>query len=72
MCVFAYVTTNLKVCDLKLPNIYTSVACQEGQFKCAHGNKCISGSWKCDKEDDCGDNSDEVGCPGTCRMGDYR
>lgn len=35
--------------------------CSESEFKCANG-RCIKGSWKCDHENDCGDNSDEVGC----------
>ena len=36
--------------------------CSTGQFKCKN-YKCISRSWRCDLEDDCGDNSDEEGCP---------
>uniref|UniRef100_A0A3B4XAY3 Uncharacterized protein n=1 Tax=Seriola lalandi dorsalis TaxID=1841481 RepID=A0A3B4XAY3_SERLL len=32
--------------------------CRPGQFKCRNG-RCIPQSWKCDVDDDCGDNSDE-------------
>jgi len=35
--------------------------CAEGQFMCAD-QSCIVGRWHCDGENDCGDNSDEVGC----------
>lgn len=43
--------------------------CQEGEFMCAN-KRCISRSWKCDEEDDCGDNSDEEKCPKTHRACD--
>ena len=38
--------------------------CLSTEFRCTSG-KCIDNQWKCDKQDDCGDGSDETGCP--CR-----
>lgn len=35
--------------------------CDPDVFKCDNG-RCISTSWHCDQEDDCGDNSDEKDC----------
>ncbi|PIO58054.1 Low-density lipoprotein receptor domain class A, partial [Teladorsagia circumcincta] len=35
--------------------------CNLDQFKCANG-RCINGSLPCDRNDDCGDASDEIGC----------
>lgn len=32
--------------------------CDPGTFKCANG-RCILERWRCDRENDCGDNSDE-------------
>ena len=31
------------------------------QFACNNGN-CVSLSYKCDRDNNCGDNSDEFGC----------
>ncbi|VDD90121.1 unnamed protein product, partial [Enterobius vermicularis] len=35
--------------------------CSANQFKCANG-KCINATLACDRNDDCGDASDEIGC----------
>lgn len=36
-------------------------ACHDWMFRC-NNNKCIPMWWKCDKVNDCGDRSDEIGC----------
>jgi len=38
--------------------------CVSTEFRCSNG-KCIDRRWVCDRQDDCGDLSDESGCP--CR-----
>lgn len=35
--------------------------CASDQFKCANG-KCVNATVACDRKDDCGDASDEIGC----------
>ncbi|XP_012284613.1 sortilin-related receptor [Orussus abietinus] len=37
------------------------VSCNDWMFKCSN-KKCVPYWWKCDSVDDCGDNSDEMGC----------
>ena len=37
---------------------YVIFLCKEGAFMCQNG-QCISTSWRCDRVDDCGENSDE-------------
>ena len=40
---------------------YSSTCDPEESFTCRNG-RCISRTWRCDLDDDCGDNSDEDGC----------
>ncbi len=36
--------------------------CEPGDFRCASG-QCIAGNLRCNGDQDCGDNTDEIGCP---------
>ncbi|KAL4240816.1 Low-density lipoprotein receptor-related protein 12 [Mactra antiquata] len=51
--------------------------CAPHQFKCNNG-KCIDGTFRCDNDDDCGDDSDEQGCPtgggnnGACNVNEFK
>ncbi|XP_055605814.1 low-density lipoprotein receptor-like [Uranotaenia lowii] len=38
--------------------------CRSDEFTCANG-RCIQKRWQCDRDDDCGDNSDEKNCQAT-------
>ena len=35
--------------------------CEPNEFQCNNG-KCAQKIWRCDGDDDCGDNSDEANC----------
>uniref|UniRef100_A0A8D0TL61 SCO-spondin n=1 Tax=Sus scrofa TaxID=9823 RepID=A0A8D0TL61_PIG len=37
--------------------------CAEGEVPCQESGHCVPHSWLCDNQDDCGDGSDEQGCP---------
>ena len=45
----------------KYTHFITTAACYSSQFTYQNGN-CISSTLKCDKSNNCGDNSDEFGC----------
>ena len=45
---------------LSIISASNSPSCSSEQFACAHGLKCVPESFKCDRNDDCGDNSDEA------------
>lgn len=36
--------------------------CERGYFTCQTSRNCIVNHWVCDKERDCADGSDELGC----------
>lgn len=36
--------------------------CGRGYFTCQRSKRCIASHWVCDKERDCIDGSDEIGC----------
>ncbi len=40
----------------------TDQTCTPDQFTCSNG-RCVQKRWLCDREDDCGDASDERDCP---------
>ena len=47
-----------------LPFILDVTVCNQGEFKCRGGSKCIPSTLKCNGENDCGDFSDEKHCGG--------
>ena len=55
---------SLKCCGVSAP-----VTCPNNRFRCSNG-RCIFAGWKCDGDDDCGDNSDEDAAL-TCRELEY-
>ncbi|XP_025152986.1 sortilin-related receptor isoform X2 [Harpegnathos saltator] len=53
-------TTTPNVPTPLMPNLPTN-SCNDWMFMC-NNKKCVPYWWKCDSVDDCGDDSDEVGC----------
>ncbi|XP_017882694.1 sortilin-related receptor-like [Ceratina calcarata] len=45
--------------DLTCPRVAST--CAPNQFACAN-NACIPATWRCDRDNDCGDGSDEINC----------
>jgi len=54
-------------CDDLLPFVCQRQVCPSNSFHCSNG-RCVNAAWKCDGHDDCGDDSDEMDCPGQCRF----
>ena len=48
-----------------LKNLFILPGCDGDQFTCSTG-QCITGTWVCDKDEDCDDGSDEVDCGKFC------
>lgn len=44
------------------PPEYNVPECGKNEFRCKSTGRCLLDIWKCDKESDCEDNSDEEGC----------
>ena len=44
-------------------SLLSDFACDVDEFTCENG-QCIQSSWNWDGKDECGDQSDEVGCSG--------
>lgn len=57
----------LTTCESLQPFMCRSRACPTGTFHCSNGN-CINEKFKCDKQDDCGDGSDEIDCASNCNF----
>lgn len=54
-------------CEHLLPFVCQRQVCSSNSFHCNNG-RCINSAWKCDNNDDCGDDSDELDCPQNCKF----
>ncbi|XP_064649717.1 low-density lipoprotein receptor-related protein 2-like [Lineus longissimus] len=43
----------------------SSPHCNSSRFVCNDGKRCLPLAWRCDRQSDCDDGSDEIGCNGT-------
>lgn len=51
------------ICDSCALYVLATTTCDpSNQFRCVASGSCIPLAFKCDHEDDCGDNSDEEHC----------
>lgn len=50
--------------------VYCIATCPATNFQC-HDKSCIPNSWKCDGDNDCGDNGDEVNCNGGSQVSTF-
>ncbi|KAK9881868.1 hypothetical protein WA026_018067 [Henosepilachna vigintioctopunctata] len=57
----------LTTCERLLPFMCRTRACPEGSFHCSNG-KCVNEKFRCDKQNDCGDSSDEIDCESNCNF----
>ena len=67
MCIMKFICVSLsRILDYFFL-VYSAAVhtCLANQFQCASG-RCITASWECDGENDCGDNSDEEFCSEYC------
>ena len=65
------VNSDSKISETDIPSLENSVKssteaensiCQNDQFQCKFQDYCIPDRWVCDKQIDCQDGSDEIGC----------
>lgn len=52
---------SLRAFSIQICPIVNLTPCEPNEFQCANG-RCAPKIWLCDKEDDCGDGSDELNC----------
>jgi len=63
---FKFQSWELTTCESLMPFICRAPSCPKGTYLCSNG-RCINSAFRCDKQDDCGDFSDELDCPEFCR-----